>query len=336
MPKTHFLCYNKPMKKKILGLFVTFVFFAFILYKIDVDSVLMALNSFTSNSLIYIVAFYALSLLLRGIRWKLFLNNAPKYSWLQLSEIFTIGTMLNIFLPARAGDVYRAYYLGNIKHEKKMKIFGSVILERLFDGSALFAILLFATLRYFAHSNVINCTVTIAGTLFVGSIIIAFLLIKTGQLSKVLDFIEKTLGQKNPSLLKRIRIYILSFAEGFSVLNKPLSSTCAFGYSIAIWALECIVAYLIINSFGVNFPISASLFVVSLITFSTMIPSTSIFLGPFQAAYILALGIYGVDKEFALAVSVVHNVILTLIVSIIGLYCLLKTQLVSKKDTPNS
>ena len=77
------------------------------------------------------------------MRWKLFLGNDPKYSWFQLSEIFTIGTLFNIFLPARAGDVYRAYYLGNVKSEKKLKIFGSVILERLFDGTALFVILIF-------------------------------------------------------------------------------------------------------------------------------------------------------------------------------------------------
>ena len=89
---------------------------------------------------------------------------------------------------------------------------------------------------------------------------------------------------------------------------------------------------MIINSFGVSFPVSASLFVLSLITFSTMIPSTSIFLGPFQAAYILALSIYNVDKEFALGIAVVHNVILTLIVSIIGLCSALRLQLKSKNS----
>ena len=323
------------MKKKVLGLFVTLLFFAFILYKIDVDSVLMAIHSFTPNSLTLIAGFYILALLLRGVRWKLFLGNDQKYSWFELSEIFTVGTMLNIFLPARAGDVYRAYYLGDIKHEKKMKIFGSVILERLFDGTALFVILLFATMRYFAHSKIINITVGTAGTIFLGSMLTAFLLIKTGKVNALLNFLEEKFNQKDNNFFRKIRIYITNFTEGFSVLKHPISSGLAFGYSFVIWVLECIVAYLIINSFGVMFPISAGLFVLSLITFSTMIPSTSIFLGPFQAAYILALGIYGVDKEFALAVSVVHNVILTLIITGIGLTCLLKSQLISKKYTPN-
>lgn len=320
------------MKKKILGIFVTLLFFVFILYKINFAEVLNAVRTFSPTSLCYIVGFYSLSLLLRGVRWKLFLGNDSKYSWFNLAEIFTIGTMLNIFLPARAGDVYRAYYLGKIKSEKKMKIFGSVILERIFDGAALFFILLFATRNYFSNSSIINTTVNITGVVFLGSMIAAVLLLRSG---KVKGLLEKFLSLSPKScevFWAKLRVYFENFSEGFSVLNKPLASGLAFGYSFAIWVLECIVTFLIINSFGVSFPVSASLFVLSLITFSTMIPSTSIFLGPFQAAYILALSIYNVDKEFALGIAVVHNVILTLIVSIIGLFSALRLQLKSKNS----
>lgn len=331
------LCYNNAMKKKILGLCVTALFFAFILYKIDLNAVVAVIKDFSPTSLCYIVLFYVMSLLLRGLRWKLFLANSPKYSWLQLAEIFTIGTMLNIFLPARAGDVYRAYYLGSVKAEKKLKIFGSVILERLFDGTALFFVLLFAVTHYFKNSHLINTTVTIAGSVFIGSLIVAFILFRTGSVADVIDGIEKLCPKKESikQLFRKLRVYTLSFVEGFEVLSSLRASCGAFSYSVAIWVLECVVTFLIINSFGVSFPISASLFVLSLITFSTMIPSTSIFLGPFQAAYILALGIYGVDKEFALAISVVHNVILTAIVTVIGLLCLLKNNPAITKNNTN-
>jgi uncharacterized membrane protein YbhN (UPF0104 family) len=55
-----------------------------------------------------------------------------------------------------------------------------------------------------------------------------------------------------------------------------------------------------------------------------MIPSTSVFLGPYQYAYILALGIFHIDKSTALAVSTVHQAILMLMLTIIGGYYLLK------------
>lgn len=325
------------MKKKILGLFVTVLFFAFVLYKIDLNTVVAVIKDFSPSALLYIALFYILSLLIRGIRWKLFLNNNPKYSWFQLSEIFTIGTMLNIFLPVRAGDVYRAYYLGSVKSEKKLKIFGSVILERLFDGTALFFILLFAVRTYFKNSTLINTTTILAGTIFIGSLIIAYILFRTRSIADIIDFCEKISPKKEwgKKLFKKLRVYTLSFMEGFEILSSIKASFGALNYSFIIWVLECIVAYLIINSFGVSFPVSASLFVLALTTFSTMIPSTSIFLGPFQMAYIIALGIYGVDKEFALAIALVHNVILTLIIAIIGLTCFAKYNF-SAKQIENS
>ena len=314
------------MKKRFLGLFVTVLFFIFVFYKIDMNVVFDVIKDFSPESLFLIVLFYTTSILLRGVRWKLFLNNSPKYSWFQLSEIFTIGTMLNIFLPARAGDVYRAYYLGNIKSEKKLKIFGSVILERLFDGAALFFILLYAVRTYFKHSTLINSTTLLAGLVFLGSIVIVYILFHTRCIADIIDKLEAILPKMEwtKTTLKKIRIYILSFMEGFEILSSVKAPIGAFSYSFVIWVLECMVTYLIINSFGTPFPISASLFVLSLITFSTMIPSTSIFLGPFQVAYILALGIYGVDKEFALAIALVHNIILTLIITTIGLACFTK------------
>ncbi len=328
------MCYNSPMMKKVSGLCVTLLFLGLILYKIDFENVLSVLKLFHVSYLPYIVIFYILSLFLRGVRWKLFLNNDVKYSWLNLAEISTVGTMLNIFIPARAGDLFRAYYLGQVKNEKKLKIFGSVILERLFDGTAIFLILLFSVKLYFSTSEVINFTATIAGVLFLGSLALAFAIFRFNKLNSIFDFIEKKLLKSDAEGVhwtSKLRYHANSFSEGFSVLkdNKVLSLSLV--YSLLIWGLECVVVFFIINSFELSFPPSAAFFVLTLTTFSTMLPSTSIFLGPFQAAYILALSIYGADKELALAISVVHNLILMVIISAIGLTWMLRHNFVGRK-----
>ena len=80
----------------------------------------------------------------------------------------------------------------------------------------------------------------------------------------------------------------------------------------------------IIESFDLGLGFSAALFVLSLISFSTMIPSTSVFLGPYQYAYILALGIYNIPKSTALAVSTVHQAVLMVILTIIGGFYLMR------------
>ncbi len=332
------VCYNSSMKKKILGLCVTLLFLGLIFYKIDMVSVIAVLKLFHFSYLPYIVIFYLLSLALRGVRWKMFLNNDSRYSWLNLAEVSTVGTMLNIFLPARAGDLFRAYYIGSVKEEKKLKIFGSVILERLFDGTTIFLILLYSAKTYFSSSEIINVTITIAGVLFLGSLAAAYIIFCTGKIEPIFDFIEKRVlksDREGVHWLTKLKSHVHSFSEGFSILKNNKILLRSFIYSIAIWGLECFVVYFIINSFEFAFPVSAAFFVLSLTTFSTMLPSTSIFLGPFQAAYILALSIYGADKELSLAIAVMHNLILMLIISAIGLIWMFKHNFWKNKNTTN-
>ena len=62
-----------------------------------------------------------------------------------------------------------------------------------------------------------------------------------------------------------------------------------------------------------------------------MIPSASVFVGPYQYAYILALGIFGVSKSVSLAVATVHQGIMMIILAILGGIFLLKFN-ISVKD----
>lgn len=329
-------------KKKILALFVSLAFLGLIFYKIDWAKLVQTFKMFDLKNLWMIVPVYVSTLYLRGIRWKALLLDKPKYSAYNLGAIFTVGSMLNIFLPARAGDVYRAYYLGDTKQEKKMKLFGSIILERTLDGICVFLILLVAILLYSKQAWILNLAYMI-GALFIGSFLVFYLIFKFNKV----DFIcEKLInfGSKLPEvianplvkMIKSANVHTNSFIEGFEVLNSFKYSMQAFVMSVIIWLIECYVAFLIINSFHINLGFSAALFVISLISFSTMIPSTSVFLGPYQYAYILALGIYNVDKSTALAISTVHQGILMIILTVIGGFYLLKFNFNMKNSTSSA
>ena len=329
-------------KKKIIALLITLAFLGLIFYKIDWVKLLETFKMFDAKNLLIIVPVYISTLYLRGIRWKSLLLDNPKYSAYNLGAVFTVGSMLNIFLPARAGDVYRAYYLGNTKEEKKMKLFGSIILERTLDGICVFLILLLAILLYSSQQWLLNLAYMI-GVLFLGSFFVFYLLFKFDKVDFIFGFLLKIAGvfpeilsKPMRTLLEKLNIHTNSFMEGFEVLNSGKCSAQAFFMSIIIWLIECYVAFLIINSFHINLGFSAALFVISLISFSTMIPSTSVFLGPYQYAYILALGIYHVDKSTALAISTVHQAILMLILTIVGGVYFIKFNFSLKNEINNA
>lgn len=317
-------------KRKIVALIITIALLGIIFYKINWHELISTFKDFNFKNMIYIVPLYVLTLYLRGIRWKALLLNNPKYSILHLGEVFTVGSMLNIFLPARAGDVYRAYYLGSVKEEKKMKVFGSIILERTLDGICVFLILLAAVLMYFREQWILNLAYGI-GTLFIGSLLVFYLIFKFNKIDLICkkstglaEKLPSKISQPLKSFIIKICSYINSFMEGFEVLDNFKCTIIAFLTSLIIWGIECYVAYLIVDSFDLGLRFAAGLFVISLISFSTMLPSTSVFLGPYQYAYILALGIFHIQKSTALAVSTVHQAILMLMLTAIGGFYLMK------------
>lgn len=325
-------------KKKIFALFISLAFLGIIFHKIDLTKLIQTFKMFDLKNLLTIIPLYTLTLYLRGFRWKSLLLANQKYSSYNLATVFTVGSMLNIFLPARAGDVYRAYYLGETKQDKKMKIFGSIILERTLDGICVFLILLSAILLYCHQAWMLNLAYMI-GALFIGSFIGFYLVFKFNKVNFIFEKLIK-IGTKLPnvfskpliSLLNKLNVHTNSFMEGFEVLDSIKYSIQSFSMSFVIWIIECYVAFLIINSFHINLGFSAALFVISLISFSTMIPSTSVFLGPYQCAYILALGIYNIDKSTALAISTLHQGILMLILTTIGGFYLIKFNLSIKNN----
>ncbi len=251
-----------------------------------------------------------------------------KYSPYHLGAVFLVGSMLNIFLPARAGDVYRAYYLGENKNEKKMKLFGSIILERTQDGISVFFILLFAVLFYCSKNPIITSLACTIGFIFIGSMIAFYLIFKFNKIDwicqKLENFVRKIKLEKLCGVIQSLNKHANSFMEGFEVLDSLKLTFKSAVMSALIWGIECYVAYLIISSFNLSLPFSASLFVISLISFSTMLPSTSVFLGPYQYAYIIALGIYGIDKSTTLAISTIHQGILMIMLTIVGVYYLIR------------
>ena len=327
----------KISKRKIFALLITLGLLVVVFYKIDWGELLNTFKDFNFKNIWLIVPLYVLTLYLRGVRWKALLLNNAKYSSLHLGEVFTVGSMLNIFLPARAGDVYRAYYLGSVKGEKKMKVFGSIILERTLDGISVFLMLFLAVLLYCRQDWILHIAYGI-GALFVGSLVAFYVIFKfnkidaicTGMKNFVLRFNEKV-SAPLVKFIDNLCEHTKSFMEGFEVLDCMQCWLLACFSSLVLWGIEAYVAYLIVDSFSLGLGFSAGLFVLSLISFSTMIPSTSVFLGPYQMAYIMALGIFSVPKSTALAISTIHQALLMIMLTVIGAYYLVKFN-ISIKD----
>jgi len=96
-----------------------------------------------ANILFFLAAFgiYYLSFPLRALRWRILLQNVgftkangvhlPKF-W-RLVEIIYISFFANVIVPAKLGDLYRAYMLRQDIGVSTSRSFGTVLAERLLD-----------------------------------------------------------------------------------------------------------------------------------------------------------------------------------------------------------
>ena len=315
----------KQHKSKILGLIISFIFIGLIIWNLDFKQLIDTFKVFNYKVLLAFIPLYTLGLYIRGFRWKYLLCGSSKLTVKEAFFSFTTGNTINSYLPARAGDFWRAYHVGKKLDESKMKMLGSIILERIIDGISVLLILTFAVLAYFKHKWVINLTY-ISAALFIGSLIFFFAIFKYNKTDWFFEKIAQIPMLYNfKNLIYKISGMINKFIEGFQSLNNPKCFFMAFLTSCIAWGIECILTYILILGFGNDYGFSISLFIISFIALSTIIPSSSVFVGPYQYAYILALGIYHIPKANALGIAFIHQITIMIIITTISIIYFLFT-----------
>ena len=107
---------------------------------IDLGQLVDSVANANPALLLAALAIYYVGFPLRGYRWLLLLRGAgTKVSLRDSTEIIFISWLVNCLVPAKLGDVYRAYLLRLNLDVSLSRTFGTVFIERVLD---LFAIVL--------------------------------------------------------------------------------------------------------------------------------------------------------------------------------------------------
>lgn len=318
--------------KKLLGLLISIAIIFAIFHNIDWGKTLEAFKSFNAYYLFLIIPAYYSSFIFRTIRWQVLLNN-NSYKKNELAGLIFIGNTLNSFLPARAGDIYRAHALGSELNIKKIQVFASIVMERLIDGIVVFLFLIF-TIMKFCHEPWILRMAGIVGSIFIGGITFLFLITQFNLIEKTLKFALKHESQKNNRLNKIVLSALIflnkhttAFCEGLNIFQRPKQLVYSMLLTTVVWLIESATLFLTISSFGIKTSYLFSTFTLTLLVFSNLIPAASSMIGPYQLAYIKALSMIGIPKEMALAVAITSQSLIMLLLSSAGGLFLLKKNL---------
>jgi uncharacterized protein (TIRG00374 family) len=272
-----------------------------------------------------------LSYLLRAVRWGVILAPIKRITFVRLVEATMIGYLANNILPARLGEVARAYLLGRKERVSPAGVLATLVVERLADIIVVLLMLVLTiwTIKLPVESPLLNERLAAAGwftlVLFLLALVILFLLQRHGE--GFGQFLLKRLTPWSSAWASRIERLATAFTQGLRFPPGRGSWLLLVVSSLAIWMLATWPIDLVFRSFGIVLPMSASLLVMLLLVLAVMVPASPGNIGTFHAACVYGLAAFGIPRAEALSVAIVMHGVSLLPVLLLGFFGLWRQQL---------
>jgi len=287
----------------ILGMGLSMVCLTLALRGVDLSRVWEALQNVSPLFLIPALGTVGLTTLAKAARWQVFFERRPQQpKFVQIFMVLVIGQMFNIAIPGRLGDLARAYLLGDIAGQSMAFSLGTVALEKILD--LLMSVLLFAVLlplvvfpAWLQRWGVTIALVPVG--LFGLTLFMAHQHKRILQLLAALVRLLPTFLQ--PGVLRQVK-QALDSLESLRNLGPQLQ---LWAWSVASWSMAAMTNYLLFLALALPLSYVAALFLLLILQWGVAVPSSPGKVGVFQYLCLLALGVFGVERDLAFTYSLV-------------------------------
>jgi glycosyltransferase 2 family protein len=261
---------------------------------------------------------------LRARRWRPILHSvAPHLPLGPLWRATAIGMMVSNVIPARAGELARAYALTRETPRVPFTAaFASVAVDRVFDAVVVLLLMLVAVLDpRFIGGTVIGgqsaSSVIAGGAVFAGSVLVVLY-----AMARFPDAIVRTYEvvarRIFPRLERRGRELLKSFVSGLGVLRRPALFGEVLGWTLLHWLLNAVAFWVGFLAVGIDAPFTAALFLQGLIAIGVALPSAPGFFGVFELFAKAGLTMYGVPDDLAVAWAIAFHFLSFIPITVIG------------------
>ena len=266
------------------------------------------------------------TILANALRWRLLFY--PSHEDLRMSTLVSgllIGQTINLLLPARLGELARAYLVGEAEKRPTLLALGTIVVEKTLDGLALLLLLgvLFAVMPVPPWLRLAGGAAALLTVL-----LLAGVLLLTGGREWLADACER-LSETLP-LLERLGLKrrVGSLADGLRSLQASGVWARLLLWTAGIWLLAGLTNYCVLLALGIEVPlVLASLFVLAVVHLGLVVPTSPARIGVFHYLCLLALLFLGVEESQALAYGLVLHAIVVLPIIGAGLVCVWRENL---------
>jgi glycosyltransferase 2 family protein len=288
------------------GIAVSFVF-SYLAVR-DIDATALGDGLQRANAWTFLPAglVLALAVYLRAIRWQILFSPAYRPSTRVVTDALLIGYLFNTILPARAGEPARVIALKQRAGTPRFETIGTIGAERVLDVLVLLA-LFFASAPFVPHTDWLDRSLTLGVAAFVvlSALGVAFALY--GQ--RPARLLLRPLALLPGISRERTEGGAANLVGGFSVFRRPSIAMRATLLTAVSWLLIAFSFWLVMRGFELGLGFEAGLLVVVATSLALILPSGPASVGVFEAATIVALATFGVDRTIALSYGIVMHAI---------------------------
>jgi uncharacterized protein (TIRG00374 family) len=294
------------MKKWILavvGLCISAAAIALIVSKAELRETAAQIATVGFRLPLALGALYMITFPIRALRWQCMLP-AGTLSFVEALKGVLVGFAGNNFLPTRGGEFLRMEYLYRKAPQiGRITAISSILVERMLDGLTLLAILVLAL-----HAS----HVAVAEHRWLGEL--RYVALAVFGLACLGSIVIRIWGGRIAALMRRTHLRPLHWAatmiDRFHVaaeflgFNPHTIMTALLGF--CVWIVEGGVIVLACRHYGLGTEsMVAGYLTLAIVNFGLLIPSSPGNIGVYQYMTILALGLFNVAHDTALALSIV-------------------------------
>lgn len=298
---------------------VSLIFLALTVDFVELGRVLATANPWLTLA---VIALVPVQMYLRAYRWRLLFPSPTELSMPGVLSALYLGYMINTVVPLRAGELVRAYLVGETEQVSKSTALATVVVEKVLDLGTM-ALLLFLLPFVLPLPGWARAAAGVAGLALIATALgLLAMVLARGAVLGVAERVEARVP-----LVRRIgaRDLVESFMDGFGFVRRPRLLLGITVWSLVLWTLSALMTYLALLAVDIAQPFAVAVFLMVAVSLGMAVPSAPGYVGVFHSTVVVALATFGVEATQALAAAIIIHTMVFGVFVIGGLYYLIRS-----------
>jgi uncharacterized protein (TIRG00374 family) len=263
--------------------------------RVDWRAAAAAARDADAGLLVLAFACNQLSLVLKGIRWWVFLRGLGVHSLRLVLRATYAGASLNNLVVAQGGEGARVYIVARATGVPASRVTSALVMERVLDAVSYLTLLVGAAFVLDVPETLARWRVEAAAALTCAIVALCFLA-ATSRARGVATARAATVWERFTAAVKR-------FASGVSETATPVRLVTAMALSLGAWSLQVATYHAVARATHLPIPLAGSIAAMLAIGISFLVRTTPGNIGIFQVIYAMTVASFGVTQPAAVATA---------------------------------